>query len=329
MSSSVTVAVNDATHVAEARRTALDLMRNAGVADELCGKSALVVTELGTNLMKHAGGGTLVLQVLPGKALEVLSLDVGPGIQDPDRCFSDGYSTGPGMGTGLGTGLGAVRRLSSARDIYSVPGQGTAVMARVGTPHPSAENVGAVSVPYPGESMCGDSWGVERNGQHIQMTMADGLGHGHLAAEASRRVVSLARENVLLKPDQLIRYMHPALRDTRGAAVSCALYEQSGNLLEFSGVGNISGSISRGGGPVQRLASMNGTVGLAIPRVQLFRYTWDKGWLLVMHSDGVSAKWSFDRYPGLQEAHPALVAGVLFRDHRRSNDDATIVALRL
>ncbi len=45
-----------------------------------------------------------------------------------------------------------------------------------------------------------------------------------------------------------------------------------------------------------------------------------------MHSDGLATHWSFDRYPGLGQRHPGLVAGVLYRDHRRGRDDVTVLA---
>ena len=35
-----------------------------------------------------------------------------------------------------------------------------------------------------------------------------------------------------------------------------------------------------------------------------------------------------DAYPGLAVSHPSLIAGVLFRDHRRGRDDASIVVMR-
>jgi hypothetical protein len=31
-------------------------------------------------------------------------------------------------------------------------------------------------------------------------------------------------------------------------------------------------------------------------------------------ADGVSARWRLEAYPGLATAHPALIAGVLYRD---------------
>jgi hypothetical protein len=47
-----------------------------------------------------------------------------------------------------------------------------------------------------------------------------------------------------------------------------------------------------------------------------------------MHSDGLNTHWDIDRYPGLFQRHPSLVASVLFRDFRRGRDDATVVVAR-
>ena len=47
-----------------------------------------------------------------------------------------------------------------------------------------------------------------------------------------------------------------------------------------------------------------------------------------MHSDGLTAHWSLDGYPGLAERDPLMVAAVLYRDFRRVRDDATVLVLR-
>ena len=94
------------------------------------GNLALVVTELATNLVKHARGGELLMRRLGAEGqegIEVLSLDKGPGMSNVARSLGDGYST---AGT-PGTGLGAVLRRAGAFDLYSQPGKGTAVVARV------------------------------------------------------------------------------------------------------------------------------------------------------------------------------------------------------
>jgi hypothetical protein len=47
--------------------------------------------------------------------------------------------------------------------------------------------------------------------------------------------------------------------------------------------------------------------------------------MLLMFSDGLGSKTSAAGYPGLQNRHPALMAGVLFRDFRRTRDDNTVL----
>ena len=74
--------------------------------------------------------------------------------------------------------------------------------------------------------------------------------------------------------------------------------------------------------------SHHGTVGHDVRRVQEFTYPWPAGATLVMHSDGLTSHWTFDRYPGLAARHPMLIAGVLYRDFRRGRDDTTVVVLR-
>jgi hypothetical protein len=48
----------------------------------------------------------------------------------------------------------------------------------------------------------------------------------------------------------------------------------------------------------------------------------------VMHSDGLNTNWSVDTYPGLLRRHPAVIAGVLYRDAARGRDDACVVVGR-
>jgi hypothetical protein len=76
------------------------------------------------------------------------------------------------------------------------------------------------------------------------------------------------------------------------------------------------------------MASHNGTAGHVAPRLRDFVYPFTGRPLVILHSDGVSARWEIDAYPGLAACHPSLVAGVIFRDHRRGRDDASVVAMR-
>jgi hypothetical protein len=65
-----------------------------------------------------------------------------------------------------------------------------------------------------------------------------------------------------------------------------------------------------------------------VRRIQEFTYPWPDGSTLVLHSDGVALRWDLDAYPDVICRHPALIAGVLYRDFRRPHDDATVVVAR-
>ncbi len=128
--------------------------------------------------------------------------------------------------------------------------------------------------------------------------LADGLGHGPLAADASHAAVRIFREQVAIHPERIIDLMHAGLRSTRGAAVSVAVVDRHRREIRYAGIGNISGVIVSEQG-MRSLVSHNGTVGHQMRKVQEFVYPWSHGALLVLHSDGVATHWKLEQYPGL------------------------------
>ena len=117
------------------------------------------------------------------------------------------------------------------------------------------------------------------------------------------------------------------MRSTRGAAVSVTEMLWDRRILRYAGVGNISGRIFSGDA-LRNMVSHNGTVGLEARKIVEFTYPWPEDGLLIMHSDGLATHWNLDDYPGLRGRDPALIAGVLFRDHNRVRDDSTVVVIR-
>jgi hypothetical protein len=92
-------------------------------------------------------------------------------------------------------------------------------------------------------------------------------------------------------------------------------------------LGNISCSVVSSDGS-KSLASMSGIVGHEGRRFQEFTTPFPPGSSLVMFSDGITSRWRLDQYSGLRPRHPALAAGVVYRDHLRGRDDATIILAR-
>jgi anti-sigma regulatory factor (Ser/Thr protein kinase) len=330
------ISIEEASQAAEARRAALQLAGEIGFDEARAGRVAIVVMEACTNILKHAGSGEILLQVTdPGcddgvPELELLALDKGPGMHNIEECLRDGYTTG----TSLGEGLGAIRRLADESDFYSVPGEGTAILARwpvANSPRKSGEprlRIGAVNVSKYGEEFCGDSWGIEQAGCHSTILVADGLGHGYEASQASLEAVRILRNNRDLAPHMLVDLSHRALRSLRGAAVSVARLDLDESKIAFSGLGNVVGQVYAGQQRSQHLVSVNGTAGHNAARIREFSYAWPPNGILVMHTDGLSTSTGLETRPALALRDPTLIAGVLYRDFSRGHDDATVLVAK-
>jgi len=86
-------------------------------------------SELGRNILKYAGSGTLKVKTVheaKGTGIELEVKDQGPGIEDVEAALQDHMSTG---GT-LGLGLPGVKRMMDTFHIESKRGQGTRVVVR-------------------------------------------------------------------------------------------------------------------------------------------------------------------------------------------------------
>jgi len=265
-----------------------------------------------------------VLRAVPpgpgGPALEILALDRGPGIADLAAAMRDGYST---AGT-AGQGLGAIARQAQAFEVHTRAGEGVALFARVGEAECPA---GVVCLPMQGERACGDGWAVRRDGPRARFLVVDGIGHGPLAADATEAAVSAFQRAGAGGVVDVLDAIHAALRATRGAAVSVLEVVAGTPDVRYGGIGNVSGSIWSAAG-TRRMVSLPGTAGHAVRRIQAFEYPWPEDGLLVLHSDGLTGHFDLSGASGLARRHPALVAGVLYRDHARGRDDVTVLVAR-
>jgi anti-sigma regulatory factor (Ser/Thr protein kinase) len=323
-----TVAVTEPSQPSAARYAARDAADRAGFGDEDAYRSGLVATELATNLVKHATGGELLICRLcgsPNGEVEIIAVDRGPGMANVTRSLSDGHST---AGT-AGNGLGAVQRLSDDFDIHSQPGRGTVVLSRLragrGEPRRAPVlDLAAISVAKNGETVCGDAWQVYHHAQGGLAFVADGLGHGLLAAEASVAAIAAIDPRKEIKLAESLQTMHAGLRHTRGAAAAIAEINPQLHVMKFAGIGNVAATISTVGA-ARHAVALNGTLGHEVRQFREYSYPWEPAAILVMHSDGLASHWSLDDYVGLRQRHPSTIAAVLYRDFSRHRDDVTIL----
>ncbi|MFJ4569447.1 SpoIIE family protein phosphatase [Streptomyces caelestis] len=132
------VPVRDSTRVRDARVAAEGAAALAGLDERRTAAAALVATELATNLLKHAEGGQVLIDVVAppapreggteSRVVQIAAIDHGPGIADVPGALRDGFSTTSSLGAGLGT----CQRLADDFALHSTPGRGTVAVARVG-----------------------------------------------------------------------------------------------------------------------------------------------------------------------------------------------------
>jgi anti-sigma regulatory factor (Ser/Thr protein kinase) len=324
------VAVADPSHVAAARFDAQRMARALEFDETRTGRVAIAVTEAVTNMLRHAGGGTLVAQPLERggiTGLEVIAIDRGPGMRDFTHSVTDGVSTAGSAGTGLG----AMRRLSDEFDVYTGEREGTILRmafwsGEVGTDR-SPYEIGVVSVPRPGETVCGDAWGVVHDAAGATFLVADGLGHGPDAARAASAALDTLHRHPEATPLRLLDLAHGRLRSTRGAAIAVLRHDSRAEQVSFCGVGNISASVL-GAEQHRSMVSHNGIVGHNVHKTEEYRYAWPRDALLVAHSDGLASHWDLAAFRGAARCHASVIAALLVREHSRGNDDVVALVVR-
>lgn len=329
-----------------ARRAAVALAGQLGFDPSRCAEVGVAVTEAMTNLIRHADDGRFLLralrgmsaQVADGFALQFVAIDSGPGLADVPAAMRDGVTS---AGT-LGVGLGAIARLSSALDIHSTPGRGTAM---VGTFLPDGRSdlarsglggndgsrafvtslVAGLTRPITGETACGDAYAVRKAGEGVALLLCDGLGHGELAARAANEAVRIFREAPEPNsPVELLRRIHQGISHTRGAAVAVAVLEPAAGALRLAGVGNISGVIldgSRRSG----LISRPGIAGHQARGLMETRHPLSPGSLVILHSDGVTPRFDLSAHPGVASHGALVIAATVLRDAGLRRDDASVL----
>ncbi|MCD4784896.1 MAG: SpoIIE family protein phosphatase [Candidatus Eremiobacteraeota bacterium] len=302
----------------------------------------IVVSELATNLVVHyAINGEVVAREISdhlGKGVEIMSRDRGPGIENVQLAVQDHYSTAGG----IGCGLGAVKRIMDEFDIYSnlptgsperkrdnVELCGTVITARKWlVPQISRRFVYSVnSRPMPGEKINGDGFFLTEDRDGLFVAVADGLGHGPEAGEASGMAIECIRKNYRAELDYLILETHKAIRKTRGVAMTLVRINILNRTLTHSGIGNVQARINLS--DRYSLIPKGGILGFgAPPRPRITTVPWPKDGILVVFSDGISGRWNLNEIPNFRDQHVTMLSHLLMRGYERSTDDATVLVVK-
>jgi anti-sigma regulatory factor (Ser/Thr protein kinase) len=331
----LTYKIEDRSYLSFIKREIHNTLIQAGFSPGKIGEIDIIVSELTSNLIKHAETGELIYRISDEaeeqKAFEIISLDNGKGISDISRMMRDGISTS----NTLGQGLGAIQRLSDFFQLFSIPESGTIAVSRSLKkpvrilPPKQILNIRALQVNYPGEQVCGDGYFVVEHAHETRIFVGDGLGHGPHAHEAVQEGIKAFQACESGSPVEVLRFIHQKVKKTRGLVATVAILDHHKREWRICGIGNINTRLYQGLQSKNHM-SYNGIVGLNIPNTMNDYVTpADPFQTLIMCSDGIRTRWDLARYPGLLKHDPLLIASVLFKEQARRNDDMTILVAKI
>lgn len=327
------IPIEDPVDTQRAAECARNLAASIGFSADECDEIVVATTELASNLIKHAHGGSIALAVAnaAGRAgICIESEDTGPGIADLEQALTDGYSTAGS----LGIGLGAVNRLMDELELRSAAAAGARIVchrwlrSNLGpAPEPWLE-FGAATRALRNQRENGDAFLVRRWSGNALTAVIDGLGHGQFAQRAAvtaRRYVEQHFDRPLV---DLFRGAGRACRATRGVVMALARFDtQSRHSINIASIGDISARVFDGSTSTTSLPR-RGIVGVTTLLPITTQCPWTPSSVLIMHSDGLHSRWNWTDFPELAQQPPDRIARFLLSNLGKQEDDATVLVAR-
>ncbi len=327
--------------VAISRRIALNIAQQAGFSQRRCAQVSIVVSEIGTNLVKHAKQGGLLkinlsfLNHIP--FLSISSFDKGPGISSIKRAMLDGVSATET----LGTGLGAIYRLSNRVAICSKSD------INKSCPHVSDIDWNTILVsqiwdedahlplmndevefssllePMQGSIVCGDGVHVVSNPFFTRFVLMDGSGRGNGAAEAVCQAIKMLNMIPAQMPiKHILESLEFSLSDTQGLAMIMLQLDHKSRRLYIQAKGSLRLTL----GLDDKLYEFSHPV-------DFFRFkepidlSKNQSVFAVLYTDGVGRIPRFENSDMLKDISTLIWTQLLFR-HLNIKDDAAILVIK-
>ncbi len=114
----------------EASSNIKKVLKQLGVDPQIVRKVAVATYEGEINMVIHADGGTIDVEITPASIKMVLA-DHGPGIPDVSQAMQEGWSTASDrvreLGFGAGMGLPNMKKYTDEMTVHTVVGEGTTI----------------------------------------------------------------------------------------------------------------------------------------------------------------------------------------------------------
>jgi anti-sigma regulatory factor (Ser/Thr protein kinase) len=305
--------------------------REAGFNAKKLSELDIIVAEMTSNLLKYSETGELLMCITgekPNEYLELIYIDNGPGIADPEKMLIDGISTA----STTGQGLGSIKRLSDFFEIYSLRGWGTILLCRIfkNAAHKAKDKPNqfvfrTLVVAKPGETVSGDGNTYKATPDYFKLLVVDGLGHGVEANRAASEACAAFTLCTDHDPVEIIRFIHNSIKQTRGAVGTVVVYDIKNRIWKIVGVGNISTRMVSYV-DTKNFISYNGIIGHNIPTTMTSQdISSTELQQIVLCSDGLKTKWDRHAYPGINKYDLSVLAAALYKDYAGKTDDMSVV----
>lgn len=124
------ISPDDFTRAGEASSDVKSKLKQMGVSPDAVRKVAIAMYEGEINMVIHADGGEILVEISP-RCIHMVLADKGPGIPDVDQAMQAGWSTAPdevrSLGFGAGMGLPNMKKYTDSMEIDTEIGVGTTI----------------------------------------------------------------------------------------------------------------------------------------------------------------------------------------------------------
>ncbi len=179
------------------------------------------------------------------------------------------------------------------------------------------------------EGQCnGDSYFTEETEDYFVCLVADGLGSGQAAHDASTRAVQVVEEHHDKGVETLMQMCNDALSQSRGAVLTLFKVHFKEKVLEYCGIGNIRLVIGLPSGKLVHAIPKSGFLSGKPTKFDVRRIEYPEGSMFIAYSDGVDLS-SPDKRNVMRARSPKIAASYLKQKCMETVDDMTCVIGKL
>ena len=312
------------------RALALKIGFNKNEADEI----SIVITELGTNIIKHTKRGIITIIQVASRSkngIQIEAKDNGSGFDDLEKAMINGYSTFNTLGCGMGT----INHIMDELEITSDRKDGGYIITKkwikpetVSGKQKCPFEFGAATRMHPKMSVNGDTFVIKQWENNSLVAVVDGVGHGMLANRSALKARNYIENHYDQPLTEIFRGASVACRSTTtGVVMAIATFDWVTSVIKFASVGNIETRIHNKTTPIS-FGLRRGVVGFKMPKILVNNEKWENGSIMIMHSDGLSTRWDWRTVLPFTTQSSTKLAQHLHRTLSKDNDDSTVMVIK-